>query len=185
VDIRRSGRSAQGVHSVMQFGELLETRVNGFVMPTDRTVSRSDRDLIRSLGASVNHPLAKPLFLRGLDSSHIASITYGAFWGNVLMYLDWDAFGRLFGKAGGEFRWGSPKEARRAKAMNPRLRPPLIRGRLPQIRAGGAVAWITDPALIEMFYDGITPWTVAQNTVEHMHHILKEHGGRSKNCPKG
>lgn len=47
-----------------------------------------------------------------------------------------------------------------ATAATPDPRPP------PADPRRGAVAWIADPALIEMFYDGITPWTVAQNTVQ-------------------
>jgi hypothetical protein len=59
--------------------------------------------------------------------------------------------------------------------MHPRLRPPLIRWRVPQVHAGGAVGYVTDPNLIEMFYDGVTPWSLAQNLVGHLQHIVRQH----------
>src|ERR1700686_4213887 len=82
---------------------------------------------------------------------------------------------RLIQKAGGDFSWGSQRDVGRARAMHPSLRPPIIRGRLPQIRLGDALAYVMDPNLIEMFFDGVTPWSMAQNIVGEMHEIIKKH----------
>jgi hypothetical protein len=171
-----AGGKKRAPYAAQRFIELLETRVDGFTRRNGKPLAGWDRDKIRNLSVSVKYPLAKPLFLRNLDPMHIASLTYGRLLDNVLMYLDWGAFGRLIAKAGGEFRWGSRKEAGRARSMHPRMRPPLIRGRVPQVHVGGATRWITDPNLIELFYDGMTPWTLAQNAVHDLHVFVKKHG---------
>jgi hypothetical protein len=176
-----TGGRKRAMYAVQRFVELLETRVDGFALRKKTSLAREDRDRIRSLSHSVYHPLAKPFFLRNLDPLHVASLTYGALSDNVLLYLDWVEFGRLIAKAGGEFRWGSAKEVGRARSMHPQARPPLIRGRIAQVQLGGAVGWITDPNLIELFYDGMTPWTVARNTVGSLHGFIEKHGyGRQR-----
>jgi hypothetical protein len=119
--------------------------------------------------------MARPLYLRQLQPSQIASVTYGALRDNVLLYLDWSGFGRLIEKAGGDLRWGSKKDAGRARATNRHIRPPLIGGRLPKIHVGDAVGYISDPNLIEIFYDGVTPWSMAQIAVLEMHRMISEH----------
>jgi hypothetical protein len=97
-----------------------------------------------------------------------------------MLYLDWGGFGQLIVKAGGEFGWGSERDVGRARAMSPSLRPPIIRGRLPKISFGGAVAYVTDPNLFEMFFDGVTPWSMAQNIVGEMREVIERHQ-RSEN----
>jgi len=158
-----------------RFAQLLAERLPGLSVPRLGQHPRWDRNRIRDLSAGVHYPMAMPLFLRKLPTSHIASLTYGRLMGNVLMYLDWNAFGQLIEKAGGVFAWGSKKDAGRARAMNPHVRPPLVSGRLPQIHVDGAVGSITDPNIIEMFFDGVTPWSMAQNTVHEMRRFVKQH----------
>ena len=161
-------QSLKGQKGAAHFAELLSRRVAGFHLSGGARHPRWDRDKIRDLSTSVHYPVAKPLFLRNLSSVQVASLTYGALMGNVLLYLDWEAFAQLIQKAGGEFRWGSKRDAGRARAMNPAIRPPLIGGRIPQIHVDGAIGSITDPNLVEMFYDGVTPWSMAQITVQEM-----------------
>jgi hypothetical protein len=85
----------------------------------------------------------------------------------VLLYLDWDGFGALIKAAGGELRWGDKRELGRARAMHPRLRPPLVRGQLPLVHVGRAQAMVMDPNFVEMFFDGVRPRTMAERIVEH------------------
>jgi hypothetical protein len=172
-----SGGRRRSLHAVKRFTELLEQHVAAFLLSPGQKNAAWDRDKIRSLSAAVRYPMAKPIYLRDFDARQIASLTYGQLHDNVLMYLDWNAFGKLIGKAGGEFKWGSRKDAGRARAMHPGLRPPLIRGQLPQVHFGGAVAYVTDPNLIEIFYDGVTPWSMAQNMVGNLQHIVRHNSG--------
>ena len=52
---------------------------------------------------------------------------------------------------------------------------PIIGGRLPQIHVGDAIAWVMDPNLIEIYFDGVTPWSMAQNIVEETRRIIEDH----------
>jgi hypothetical protein len=100
-----------GLHKgIERFDKLLHDRIPGHSVPRSREHPRWDRDRIRSLSASVHHPMARPLYLRQLQPSQIASVTYGVLRDNVLLYLDWSGFGRLIQKAGGQFKWGSKKD---------------------------------------------------------------------------
>ena len=151
--------------TVRAFSEALDAKSSWYAAATSRFPPR-DRDRLVVLNTCVGYPLAKPLYFRDLGPSHVASITYGAFLDNVLMYLDWDGFAELIKQAGGELRWGSQKEAGRARAMHKNLRPSLVRGRLPIVGAHGVSAYVMDPNFVEMFYDGVRPRTMAERLVE-------------------
>jgi len=161
--------------SGQQFLERLAERIPEF--PTSRQAKHPhwDRDKIQLLSSGVYHPLARPLYLRKLPPVQIASLTLGVLRENVMLYLDWTGFGRLIRKAGGELKWGSQRDVGRARAMHPRVRPPIIGGRLPQIHVGEAVAYVMDPNLIEMSFDGVTPWSMAQNIVGETRRIIEQH----------
>jgi hypothetical protein len=159
-----------------RFVELLGELIPKFSLSDGVRHPQSDRDKIRYLSSGVHYPIARPLFLRKLPSSQIASVTCGTLRRNVLLYLDWNAFGRLIQRAGGDFRWGSKRDAGRSRSINRHLRPPLIGGRLPQIHVDGAIGYITDPNLVEIFYDGVTPWSMAQITVQELRRMVIENG---------
>jgi hypothetical protein len=148
--------------STLRFLACLDERVPGFSDLRQANRPHWDRDKVRRLSTGVYHPLARPLYLRTLPPAQIASLTLGVLRENVMLYLDWTCFGQLIQKAGGELKWGSPRDVGRARAMHPGLRPPIIGGRLPQIHVGEAIEHVTDPNLIEMFFDGVTPWSMAQ-----------------------
>jgi hypothetical protein len=92
-----------------------------------------------------------------------------------MLYLDWAGFARLIQKAGGELKWGSQRDVGRARAMHPGVRPPIIRGRLPQVHVGEAIGYVMDPNLVEMYFDGVTPWSMAQDIVGTARRIIEQH----------
>lgn len=161
--------------SAARFAERLQKRIAEFSLSRLATHPSWDKDKVHSLSAGVYLPMARPLFSRKLSPAQIASVTFGALRGNVWPYLDWIAFGQLIEKAGGTFRWGSKRDAGRARALDRHVRPPLIGGRLPQIQVEGVLGYISDPNLVEVFYDGITPWTLAQITVQNVSRAASEH----------
>jgi hypothetical protein len=168
---RRSNRQK----STLRFLECLDERIPQFSASHQARHPRWDRDKIRSLSAGVYYPLARPLYLRKLPPAQIAALTLGVFRENVMLYLDWTGFGRLIQKAGGELKWGSQRDVGRARAMHPSVRPPIIGGRLPLIHLGEAIAYVMDPNLIEMFFDGVTPWSIAQEIVGWMRRMIEQH----------
>jgi hypothetical protein len=165
--------AVKGGMAGVQFAELLKSKAPHVSLPMTQQNPAWDRDVIRNLSAGIKYQISKPLFLRNLSAVQVASITYGALSDKVLLYLDMDAFGKLIEKTGGNFAWGTKKDVGRIRALNPRLRPPLFGGRIPRICVGEIVAHITDPNLVEMFYDGVTPWTMAQQTVGELDEVVK------------
>lgn len=124
-----------------------------------------DKDRSACLNESFFHPMAKPLFLRGLDPGIVAKITNNDLMFRVHLYLDWEKFASLVQEEGGEFVWSTEKGARRARAMKPEIRPPVVGGRVPQIQIGKALMMVTDPNLVEILFDGITPRTIVKRIV--------------------
>lgn len=125
-----------------------------------------DADRIVCLNDGFGPPMAMPYFLRQLEADIIASVTCGDLFLRAFLYLDWDAFASLVKEEGGEFGWSSDKDARRTRAMKPELRSVVARGQVPQIKLGDAVLPVTDPMLVQMFFDGVTPRTVIRSTIE-------------------
>lgn len=167
-----TGGRREAPRTVRAFCEALDAKSTWYAAATSRSPPR-DRDKLVGLNTSVGYPLAKPLYFRGLGPSHVAAITYGAFLDNVLMYLDWNGFADLIKQAGGELRWGSQKQAGRARAMHKNLRPSLVRGRLPIVAAHGVRAYVTDPNFVELFYDGARPRTLAERLVENCRDVAE------------
>jgi hypothetical protein len=171
-----NGDEALRPHQALEkFSDLLAERLPRFKARQGKRFSKYDKDRIVRLHHGFNVPVAKPLFLRRIAPASIASIVFGTLMDNVFLYLDWDQFGRLFEEAGGTFSWASDRERGRVQAMKSRMRPALIGGRLPRIGLGnGAVAYITDPNLVEIFFDGITPKNMTQRTVIEMKDFIEQ-----------
>ncbi len=167
-----TGGRRETPRTVRAFSEALEAKSSWYAAATSRSPPR-DRDKLVGLNTCVGYPLAKPLYFRGLGPSHVAAITYGAFLDNVLMYLDWNGFEDLIKQEGGKLRWGSQKEAGRARAMHKNLRPSLVRGRLPIVAAHGVNAYVMDPNFVELFYDGVRPRTLAKRLVENCRDVAE------------
>ncbi len=132
-----------------------------------------DRDRIVSLAQGFSQPLATPIFLRSFDDRLIGSILYGALMFRIYLYIDWEKFAALVQETGAEFAWGTEKAARRARSMLPAVRPPIIGGRLAQIRAEDVTIQISDPNLVQMLFDGVTPKAIIENLVQAAR-LLKE-----------
>jgi hypothetical protein len=120
-----------------------------------------DRDRVVSLSQGFTHPLAKPIFLRSLDPRLIAAVTHGDLMFRTYLYIDWERFAGVVSDLGFEFAWGTEKSARRARSLAPAIRPPIFGGKLAQIRVGDGVVMISDPNLVQILFDGVTPKTVA------------------------
>lgn len=122
-------------------------------------------------------PASRPLFLRNLDPIHIGDIAYGALQHRLLLYLDWEKFGQLFDKAGGEFGWSTDKQARRerAKAWMDR-RSVIVNGRIPQFRFGYFFGFISGATLIRIMFDGTRPQSVVNQLAEVSRLLLDDKG---------
>lgn len=132
----------------------------------EATRGASEKDRLVCLNDGFAVPMAKPLYLRGIDSDPVAEVTFGDLTFRVFLYLDWDGFASLVRDEGGQFSWSSEKQARRAKTVRRELRPILVRGRVPQIEYAGARVSISDPTLVELFFDGAAPRTIIRRTLE-------------------
>jgi hypothetical protein len=134
-----------------------------------------DRNRLVCLNDGFTLPMAKPLFLRRLNSKALAHVAVGELMFRTYLYLDWERFGELINGAGGRFGWSSFKQARAARALKPAERPPVVERRVPQVRVGAALASVTDPNLVEMFFDGVTPRTMANLIVESCRSLEERH----------
>jgi hypothetical protein len=139
---------------------------NPYLKPTFETQRpRWDKDKIVCLNMSFFHHVALPLFLRHLDPQVIAAITYGVLLNRVYLYLDWQRLSRVAQAAGAEFIWSSERETGRARAMKPATRPPVISGRVPQIKVDELVVPFTDPSLVRILFDGSTPRAIVDSMI--------------------
>lgn len=111
-------------------------------------------------------PMALPLFLRGIDPAMIGDIAAGQLMYRVYLYLDWDKFGDLIREEGAEFRWSSEKAARRGRSQPFPLRHIIVYGRIPQIITGKSTGAITGPNLIQVYFDGLRPRSLARLAVD-------------------
>lgn len=132
---------------------------------------RWDKDRIVCLNECFSPPIAKPFFLRNIKPENSAAVVYGDLLFKVFLYLDWDAFGSLVTQEGGEFRWSSLKEARRARTMKPAVQPTIARGFIPQVRLGGVVLPVMDANLVELLFDGVTPRVIVKRIIASERHV--------------
>src|SRR5712692_5985403 len=149
-----------------RFGEILTKKLPATASSFRKRWPTCDADRIACLNEGFWPPLALPLFLRNLAAPSIAAATYGRLMFRLFLYIDWDAFGRLVEAGGGKFSWSSEKDMRRARAMKPKVRPVIARGRIPQIHTERAVWSVTDPMLVQMFFDGITPRSIVRQILD-------------------
>ena len=147
------------------FHDLLGLRFPHLLRAPEQPASRS-HDRIVCLNECFMPPLAKPIFLRALEAENVGSVTYGELMFKVFLYLDWQAFGTLIAEEGGQFTWSSAKFARRAKALKRELQPVMVDGRVPQVTLDKATMSITEPMLVQLFFDGLTPRAMAKTIVE-------------------
>lgn len=125
-----------------------------------------DRHQIVSLSRGFAEPLAKPIFLRSFDPRLVAAVTYGDLMFRVYLYIDWERFAAVVRDIGAEFTWSTGKAARRARSMAPAIRPPIFGGKLAQIRVGDEVMLMSDPNLVQILFDGITPKAIAAALIQ-------------------
>jgi hypothetical protein len=81
------------------------------------------------------------------------------------LYIDWERFAAVVSDVGAEFCWSTGKAARRARSMAPAIRPPIFGGKLAQIRVGDGVVMISDPNLVQILFDGVTPKSIAATLI--------------------
>ena len=127
----------------------------------------TDRDRIASLLWSFYQPIAKPLFLRELDPHLVGSAIAGELAFKIFVYLDVERFAALIDSSGATWKWGTDKELRRSVSSPSALRPVTFSGKLPVIQVGECRTSITDPAMVQMLFDGVTPRTIARMLVAH------------------
>jgi hypothetical protein len=132
-----------------------------------------DRDQIVPLSHGFSHPLAKPIFLRSFDPRLIAAVIHGDLMFRTYLYIDWERFAAVISGIGAEFAWSTDKAARRARSLAPAIRPPIFGGKLAQIRVGDATMMVTDPNLVQILFDGVTPKSVAA-TLIHTSGMIKD-----------
>lgn len=129
-----------------------------------------DKDRIVCLNDGLPVHVAKPIFLREIDSNIIGEIVYGKLMFRVYLYLDWIKYGEMINNMGAKLIW-SEKEARKALSKKASMRPVIIAGKVPQIDIGSASLPIQDPNLVEIFFDGVMPTTMAAKIIETGHNI--------------
>jgi hypothetical protein len=161
----------------LRFLNFLSTQISGSHFAGIQKPGSQDRDRIVSLRGAFHQPVAKPIFLRALDPLAIASTIYGDLAFKTFLYIDWQRFSNLCAECGVEFVWTDGKAMRRARSMQASLRPPLISGRLAQIKVQEAVMTMTDPSLVQILFDGTTSLTVIKNMIAHAEILQRE--GRS------
>jgi hypothetical protein len=140
-----------------QFQDRLERHSPTFRESLARRRPRGDHDRIVSLNESFEVPMAKPIFLRRFNPQVVGAISFGALMFRVFLYVDWAAFASLVKQEGGELTWSSEKATRRYKAERRNRQPAFVGERVPQIRVGSTTSAVTEPNLVEMLFDGVTP----------------------------
>jgi hypothetical protein len=87
------------------------------------------------------------------------------------MYLDWARFSELCAQCSVRFEWSSEKDGRRMQAKEAVKRSALFQGRVARIRVEDALCDITDPDLVRMYFDGISPRSIIEATIASVQHI--------------
>jgi len=134
-------------------------------------VHAHDRDRVVDLQWGNFQPLSKPLFLRMMTPEIIGALLGGRLLHRVFIYFDWARFGNLCAQLGARFDWSSEKEARRMRAEPPEVRAALVRGRIAQIHVEDVRMSVTDPALVQMLFDGTPPREIIEHTISGAHRI--------------
>jgi hypothetical protein len=138
---------------------------NGVSLPLSSVNAAHDRDCIVDLQWGNFQPLAKPLFIRTLKPEIVGALVGGRLLHKVFLYVDWPRFAELCARCGTQFTWSTEKDARRMRAEPPELRAALVRGRVAQIRVEDVRVSVTDPALVQMLFDGTPPRAIIEHTI--------------------
>jgi hypothetical protein len=143
----------------------ISTEVSQLRQSMAAKLPRWDRDKIIPLSHGFYHPLAKPIFLRSFDPRLIAAVTHGELMFRTYLYIDWERFAAVVSDIGAEFSWSTGKAARSARSMPPAIRLPIFGGKLAQIQVGDGVMMISDPNLVQILFDGVTPKSIAATLI--------------------
>jgi len=134
-----------------------------------------DVDRINNLNTGLFFRLSRPIFLRKLKPEYIGDILFGDLRNRILLYLDWDQFGKLISEKGVIFYWSSEKQARRERSKNWVKRGSVIvNGRLPLLKKGAVKGAISGPMMIRLLFDGIRPGIIAEQLVETLQLQIKK-----------
>jgi hypothetical protein len=152
-------------NAVQRFQSVLEERGVPIPSAAAQAVARRDRDRIVPLDWGHYQPLAKPLLLRQFEPEVIGSLIGGRLMYKVFLYLDWSRFANLVTRTGARFAWSSEKEGRRAAAEPEAVRPALFGGRLAQIQVEDVTMYVTDPSLVQLYFDGLPPKALIERSV--------------------
>jgi hypothetical protein len=162
--------------ATLRFTDLLCSRVPDEHQRFLRKPNAKDRDRVAPLVWGLHHPISVPLFLRNLDIDATAATLCGDLRFKVMLYIDWHRFATLCKDSGALFSFVGGKPVRRARSVQANARPPLISGRLAQLTVEDVQNTVTDPALVRMLFDGITPQTVIKTMIAHCEVTMREAG---------
>lgn len=152
--------------AIRRFRELLAARgVHPATADELDKVRADDKDRIVRLDWNVFHQMARPIFHRNLHPRVTASVMSGALLHKTLLYFDLGRFAECVTQAGATFAWASDKTVRRANAMRADIRPSTFKGRIPEMRMGSARMYLSDPNLVQMWFDGLTPRTIVKRSI--------------------
>lgn len=173
-DGRRDVRSQEEIQG--GFVEELTRRVPSLEGVLRESFAARDARRTVMLSQGVYCPVSKPLFVRDLTPQQVVAVVYGRLRTRVLLFLDWEAFGRLVHECGAEFAWSTEKEARKQKAVPSNRRPEVVRGRLPLVHAGPVKMTIMGANMVRIMFDGLRPRTLVEQQIESAN-ILEERFG--------
>jgi len=159
--------------AAVRFINTLSNRISQEHLRNIRRPGPHDRDRIVPLIWGLHQPVSLPLFLRSLSAEIIAAALCGELRHKVMMYIDWSRFAVLCKEAGASISFLGGKAVRRSRAEPANMRLPIIGGRLAQLAIEDVKAGITDPMLIRILFDGITPQTVINDIIAHAQIMLR------------
>jgi hypothetical protein len=119
-----------------------------------------------ALDGNLACPEAIPLFLRQLKAETVRDVLVGRLMGRVLLFLDWEEYGRIIKDLGAELAWSSIK-AGRAQRSKPRWQQVLtFGGRIPRVQLPNGRYIEGFSKIYRVFVEGLSPSSVAAPYVE-------------------
>ncbi len=130
-------------------------------------------------------PEAKPLLLRELEPEAVRDLLMGKLMLSVFLFLDWHELGRMIAEMGAELVWSTVKQGRRALAKPVAQQLPTLGERIPQIRLpdGNFVEGLAK--VYRIFFEGVTPSTIAAQYVDLLKRAPSATGGGSRDSGDG
>lgn len=156
----------------LEYGERLASFVRRLTEARATSVRWAEENMgdptkhIATVDQTTFDPLSRPLFLRQLSAANVADVLHGALVQRVLLFFDWHAFGAVVERAGGRLAWTTKREGRRERSRpgGPELL--LVGDRIPRIELDdGFGIRLGTSEISRVFYDGVTPATVAEEYV--------------------